>query len=442
MSFSEFQSLTDNLIWLEFDPNKEQSLVLLIVIYFIISLPIIGLLWTIFESKQIVFWQFSKDRKDLSKSEKSQFWMKGRIQLYILIISISFAGCVNECKDKISHDRKSDPFRMELLTQSRNLKFLHEGRSIELPSSEIIGIAMRRERDFSEPESDTQETKKLYTFEFYLVDRSLMEIPIFRSGKEINPYGLEAKKEFDQKMGKYLPFEIQPEIIEEEGIYFRPNYLNQISNQNVQSAPYENSLKETFEKSWQSDTSSNFTLVLMAISIFLLLLIGLESLLVDIDKDNEKINKQMIGIGLMFFLMGILFLLVYSKYETPGSHYIKITDKGLEYKKMVSGNTTFHRNILFQDIKDYSWNWKKDEIYLSTLKPKAIKAIQENSFRSRFLYDVSDFENKNLYFRWDKERESLLLLELYRFQMNRLEMIEIYRSLVEKIVRLQTKVDR
>lgn len=441
MTFSEFQSLTDKLIWLEFDPNKEQSLVLLIVIYFIISLPIIGLLWTIFESEQIVFWRFSKDRTDLNKTEKSLFWMKGRIQLYILLFSMSFAGCVNECKDKISHNQKTDPFRMELLTQDRILKFIQADQSIELPTSDLIGVAMRRERDFSESQSDTQETKKLYTFEFYLVDRSLMEIPIFRSGKEINPYGLEAKKEFDQKMGKYLPFEIQPEIIEEEGTYFRPNYLNQISLQNVQAAPNENLLKETLEKSWQSDTSSNFTLVLMAISIFLLLLIGLESLLVDIDKDKEKFNKQMIGIGLILFLMGILFLLVYSKYETPGTHHLKITDKGLEYKKMASGNTTFHRNILFQDIKDYSWNWKKDEIYLSTLKPKAIKAIQENSSNSRFLYDVSDSENKNLYFRWDKDREDLLLLELYRFQMNRIEMIEIYRSLTKKILRLQTKED-
>ena len=69
---------------------------------------------------------------------------------------------MNECKDKISYDRKTDPFRMELLIQDRKLKFMQAGQSIELPSSDIIGVAMRREREFFESQSYTQENKNLY----------------------------------------------------------------------------------------------------------------------------------------------------------------------------------------------------------------------------------------------------------------------------------------
>lgn len=69
---------------------------------------------------------------------------------------------MNECKDKISYDRKTDPFRLELLTQDRKLKFLQTDQSIDLITSDIIGVAMRREREFSESQSYTQENKNLY----------------------------------------------------------------------------------------------------------------------------------------------------------------------------------------------------------------------------------------------------------------------------------------
>jgi len=50
MTFSIFQSFTDKLIWLEYEPNKQDSFFLLLLLILVGSLPVMGLFWTIFES--------------------------------------------------------------------------------------------------------------------------------------------------------------------------------------------------------------------------------------------------------------------------------------------------------------------------------------------------------------------------------------------------------
>jgi hypothetical protein len=64
MTFSIFQSFTDKLIWLEYEPNKQDSYFLLLLLILVVSLPVMGLFWTIFESGQFIFWKISKKRNN------------------------------------------------------------------------------------------------------------------------------------------------------------------------------------------------------------------------------------------------------------------------------------------------------------------------------------------------------------------------------------------
>jgi hypothetical protein len=430
MIFSDFLYEANHFLWREFDPTKERGIGITILFIFLIAIPIIGCLILLFKSKQILFWEFSKHKISLENTRKKKKNLIGRIQLYLILFSISYTGCIQMCgvgmNDRLE---KRDPFQMEVFPNQNKIRFSQSNESLEIPLSDLVGISMKRDRHETNVKDSNKQTMSKYSFEFYLVDRTNMEILVFTSGKEFDPNGKEAREEFENRIGKSLPKRLIPEIVKEEGTYFRPTFKNAFDK-----SVGVNSIQEKFnglviEKSWESDISGNLILLLFGFSGFLLIMIFFDSFLYTYTSED---NDTKFGLIIVLLLKGILISVIIVKYEIKGTHHIKISNSTFEYKKIESEKIVLHKQFQISDIHDYSWDWKTDEIYLSTVEPKSSKTKSENG-SIRYEYDILVEENKNLYYRWDKEKDNLLAIELYRFKPSRLEMIGLYRELINKI---------